>query len=185
MNSNSQAKKIIAAKVADMISDGDSLFLDVGSTTSYVAKALRNHQELFVVTNSVEVAHILATRNNNRVFLAAGELRPHDGGAFGEAAVSFIQQFNTQYAILSVGAINVESGFMLHDLQEAALTREAMSNAQVTVVASDSSKFGHRAPIRIGNADEVDVVVTDQTPDASISKLFESHDIDLVVANEQ
>ena len=57
-------------KVAEIIVDGDSLLLDIGSTTAYVALALRNHQNLYIVTHSLAVSHSLATRNNNRVFFA-------------------------------------------------------------------------------------------------------------------
>ena len=181
MNVNASHKKAIGALVADMISDGDSLFLDVGSTTAYVAMALKNHKNLFVVTNSVGVAHTLATRNNNRVFMAAGELRPHDGGAFGDRAVDFIKQFNTQYAVLSVGAINAETGFMLHDLQEAALSRVAMSRAQTTIIAADSSKFGHRAPIQLAECNNVDIVVSDQPVDSNIATLMNDSDVDVVI----
>ena len=83
MDRNPEAKRRIAARVAAMVGNGDSLILDIGSTTAYIARALRRHRDLFVVTNSVAVAHLLAARNNNRVFMAGGELRAHDGGAFG------------------------------------------------------------------------------------------------------
>ena len=76
-------KARLAAAVAENISDGDSVFLDIGSTTAYVAMALQARKDLFVVTNSPLVANMLSTRNGNRVFLAGGELRAHDGGAFG------------------------------------------------------------------------------------------------------
>lgn len=181
MNVNASQKRAIGALVADMISDGDSLFLDVGSTTAYVAMALKNHRELFVVTNSVGVAHTLATRNDNRVFMAAGELRPHDGGAFGKQATEFIKQFNTQYAILSIGAINAETGFMLHDLQEATLSQVAMNCAQTTIIAGDSSKFGHRAPIRLAASKEVDIIVTDQPVDNNIAAVMHDDDVDIII----
>ncbi len=51
MGENPDAKRRIAARVAEMIKDGDSLFLDIGSTTAYIAMALQNHKNLFVVTN--------------------------------------------------------------------------------------------------------------------------------------
>src|SRR3546814_10394538 len=80
MDEDPDAKRLIASQVARMIKNGDSLILDIGSTTAYVARALRGHNELFVVTNSVAVAQMLATRNNNRVFMAGGEFRATDAG---------------------------------------------------------------------------------------------------------
>ncbi|MFK7853657.1 MAG: DeoR/GlpR family DNA-binding transcription regulator [Granulosicoccus sp.] len=185
MNVRPEAKKEVAASVADMISDGDSLFLDIGSTTAYVAMALQNHHELLIITNSVAVAHTLVSRNNNRVFFSGGELRSHDGGSFGEGAIDFIHQFNMQYAILSVGAIDSERGFMLHDMQEAKVSREAMARAQTTVIAGDSGKFGRRAPICIAEPEEFDILISDKRPSPAIADMLQRNDIDLVLSGAQ
>ena len=72
---NPAAKRRIARHVAAMLPDEASLFLDIGSTTAHIADALRDHRRLVVVTNSVYVAFRLASRNENRVFMAGGELR--------------------------------------------------------------------------------------------------------------
>lgn len=184
MNTQPQAKRQIAACVADMIRDGDSLFLDIGSTTAFVAKALQKHRELLVVTNSIAVAHTLISRNGNRVFFAGGELRSHDGGSFGKNVIDFIHQFNVQYAVLSVGAINADSGFMLHDMQEANVSREAMARAQITIVAGDSDKLGHRAPICLSEPSAIDILVTDRRPAEPIRQMLKHNDVDLVVSDK-
>lgn len=183
MDIRPEHKREVAANVADLINDGDSLFLDVGSTTAYVAMALRNHHELFVVTNSVAVAHTLVSRNRNQVFFAGGELRSHDGGSFGQGVIAFIHQFNVQYAVLSVGAIDANRGFMLLDMQEAMVSREAMSRAQTTIIAGDSGKFGRRAPVCIAEPDAFDMLVSDTQPAQPIIDMLHANDIDLVVSN--
>src|SRR3546814_16054741 len=103
MDENPDAKRLIAGQVARMIKNGDSLILDIGSTTAYVARALRGHHDLFVVTNSLAVAQMLATRNNNRVFMAGGELRAHDAGPFGPEAIPFVRQFSVSSEECRVG----------------------------------------------------------------------------------
>ena len=68
MGQNAAAKRAIARKAASLIRNGDSLMLDSGSTTAYVARALSEHRELFVVTNSVEIARLLSDgQRGNRV----------------------------------------------------------------------------------------------------------------------
>ena len=84
MVQNPGPKRRIAEAVARMLPDGASLFLDVGSTTAYVAQALRVRRELLVVTNSLAVAQALTGVNGNQVFMAGGELRGHVGGGQGE-----------------------------------------------------------------------------------------------------
>jgi len=182
MNKNAAAKRQLAAKLAEMIEDGDSLFLDIGSTTAYAAQALRNHRDLYVVTNSLTVASTLASRNNNRVFFAGGELREHDGGAFGQDAIAFIRRFNVQYAVFSAGAINGEVGFMLHDIQEADVLQEAAKRAQTRIVLADSAKFGHRAPIAIADQASFDILITELPPSNAISTMLEHSEISLVMA---
>ncbi|MBQ4826039.1 MULTISPECIES: DeoR/GlpR family DNA-binding transcription regulator [unclassified Leisingera] len=181
MDTHASEKQRLAIEVAKTISDGDSVFLDVGSTTAYVAQELRQRSNLFVVTNSVLVAHALASRNNNRVFLAGGELRPHDGGAFGAEALDLVRRLNVQFAIFSAGAINAEQGFMLHDLEEANLARVAAANAQVRIVVADHDKFNKRAPVSVGKDTKFEVFYTDAQPPQAVKDMLKAMDTDLIV----
>jgi len=184
LSEQADAKGILAQAVAETISDGDSVFLDIGSTTAYVAQALRNHSNLFVVTNSIFVAHTLSMRNNNRVFMAGGELRAHDGGAFGAEALDLVRRLNVQMAVFSVGAVNSEMGFMLHDLEEANIARVAAENAQVSIVVADSGKFNKRAPVSLDKMSAIDVFVTDCVPPVEINAMLDKHEIEIVIAGQ-
>jgi DeoR family glycerol-3-phosphate regulon repressor len=181
---NAFQKQAIAAHVAKMICSGDTLFLDIGSTTAHIATALQNHRDLFVVTNSLSVAQSLASRNNNRVFLAGGELRAHDGGAFGREALDYVSQFNVQYAILSVAAINASAGFMLHDIQEAEFSRKISSSARIRIVAADSSKFNQSGPIILSKPSAFDMLICDQMPPPDIADMLDENEVELVLTDE-
>src|SRR3546814_7094142 len=161
MDENPDAKRLIAGQVARMIKNGDSLILDIGSTTAYVARALRGHHDLFVVTNSLAVAQLLATRNNNRVFMAGGELRAHDAGAFGREAITFVRPFSVQHAVLSAAAIDAETGFMLFDLPEAEFSRQIIQRAGPSILVADATKFGRHAPVRVEAPGVIANIVTD------------------------
>lgn len=185
MSEQAEAKRLIAARVAEIIEDGDTLFLDIGSTTAFIAVALQKHQNLFVVTNSVAVAHTLATRNNNRVFFAGGELRSHDGGAFGIDSINFVRRFNVRHAILSVTAINAAAGFMLQDMEEAEYSREAAKRAENRIIVADSHKFGRSAPIIIDEPAAYSALVTDSPPPADIAAMLADNHIELIVAGQK
>ncbi len=165
-----EAKRRIAECVAGLIPDGASLFLDVGSTTTFIADALRDHRTLTVITNSVTVAAKLATRNGNRLFFAGGELRAHDGGCFGPEVLRFIAGFHTDFAVMSATAISAERGFMLYDLDEARIARAMMAQAAATIVAADSRKFDRTAPVLVGDPAGVGLLVTDDTPPPAIAE---------------
>ncbi len=182
MRKNAGAKRRIAARLAELISDGDSLFLDIGTTTAYAAQALRGKKRLYVVTNSLTVASTLATINSNRVFFPGGELRAHDGGAFGAQAIEFISRFNVQHAVLSAGAINADPGFMLHDLGESELSQAAAQRAQTRIILADSAKYNQRAPVTLANQEALDILISEAPPPQAIAKMLERRDIALLLA---
>lgn len=178
------AKRRIARAVASRIPDGAALFLDVGTTTAYVAQALRGHQGLMVVTNSLAVAQALAPVEGNRVFMAGGELRAHDGGAFGAEALAFVRQFRLDYAVLSAAAVT-EAGFLLRDLREAEFARAIIGGAAQTIMAVDASKFARSAPIRIADPAAVARLVTDAAPPAPVAAMLAAAGITLDLAPEE
>ena len=157
--------------------------LDVGSTTAYVARALRQKRDLLVVTNSLPVAQALVGQNGNRVFMAGGELRSHDGGAFGPDARAFVRQFRVQHAILSVAGVDATAGFLLQDLPEADFSRTIIGCASEVIVAADASKFNHPAPIRIAAADAFHRFVTDAPPPPDISDMLAEAGISVTLAD--
>ena len=175
MNERVQAKQLISARVATLIKDGDSIMLDTGSTTAYVARALSDHRNLSVVTNCTEIARTLAREASNRVHLCGGALRPDDCATFGPSAIDFVRQFHVNFAILSIGGVTDDSGFMDYHLEEAEFSRAVIAQAKKTIVAADHSKFGHPNFIRVCGFDEVDIVVVEQAPPPDIeSALLEA-----------
>lgn len=165
---NQEGKRKIARHVAQMIPDDSSLFMDIGSTTAYIADALRGHSKLLIVTNSIYVAYRLSMRHDNRIFMAGGELRQRDGGVFGSDAMSFTANFHTDFAILSAAGVDRRNGFSLFDLEEAKFSRHIMNSAGKRIMACDASKFGREAPVTIGRPELVDHLVTDAPPPPEI-----------------
>lgn len=181
MRENASAKRAIARKLAETIADGDSLMLDTGTTTSFLARELLGHRRLTVVTNSSDIARTLATVNGNRVFMAGGELRGDSGAALGASALQFIRPFWVQHAIISAGAVD-ESGIMDFDLHEAEFARAVLACGQRRVVVTDSSKFGRRGFIRVADFDGIDTLFTDQPPPDPIAMRLQSGAVELFLA---
>ena len=159
---HAEAKQRIARQAAAEIRNGDSLMLDTGSTTAYVAQALAEHRDLLVVTNCTEIAERLVRRN--RVYLVGGELRADDRAMFGESAIRFVEQFRVKHAILSIAALRADDGLMDFHLSEAEYSRAIIRRADRTLVVADHSKFGSHAPVRVCGLEEIDLLITDQAP---------------------
>ncbi len=169
MQEHTSEKKAIAELVAGIVGSGDSIIMDTGSTNAYVARALRRHDNLSVVTNCTEIARTLAPVGGNRVHISGGELRADDSAVFGPTSIEFVRQFHVRYAILSIGAITDDGEFMDFHLEEAEFSRTVIGQAQQTIVVADYSKFGSRAFVRICDPSQVDVLVCDRTPPASLA----------------
>jgi len=180
---NAEAKQAIARAVAAQIRNGESLMLDTGSTTTYVARALTDHADLLVVTNCAEIARTLASRNRNQVYLAGGEFRADDGAILGVSAIRFIEQFNVRTAILSMAAISPELGFMDFHLREAEFSRAVMRMARQVMVVADGSKFTIQAPVKVCGFADVDVVVTDRPPSAAAAERLVDAGVKVLVAS--
>lgn len=175
-------KKKIAEAVAREIESGDSLIIDTGSTTAFCAQALRSHDNLTVITNSSYISNLLASRNGNRVFMAGGELRGHDAAAFGPSVIDFIRRFSVDRSILSIGAVHPQHGCMNYELCEAEFSRAVIEQSGQVILATDASKFGASGLARVCGLDEVDILVSDVTPDPPLRSLLQRNDVRLVVA---
>lgn len=173
MQEHVREKTIIAELVSTLVKSGDSIMMDTGSTNAYVARALRGHDDLSVVTNCIEIARTLAPIPGNRVHITGGELRADDSAAFGPSSIEFVRQFQVRYAILSIGAITDSGDFMDFHLEEAEFSRAVISRAQQTIVVADHSKFGSRAFVRICDREQIDILVSDHRPADSLSRLLE------------
>jgi DeoR family glycerol-3-phosphate regulon repressor len=179
---NSEAKRQIAKIVAKEIQDGDTIILDCGSTTTFVARALRDRKNLIVVTNSAEVARTLATNESNRVFMAGGELRSDDTASLGPSALQFVRQFKVRHAIITVGGISKDGSLMVFHPEEAEFSRVIISCAENVIVAADHSKFQGQGLVRICGPASVDMLVTDKPVPANILQKMQLENLEIKIA---
>ncbi|MEX1082302.1 MAG: DeoR/GlpR family DNA-binding transcription regulator [Halofilum sp. (in: g-proteobacteria)] len=182
MQENRAAKEQIAALAAQQINSGDSLILDGGTTTSYVALALTGHRDLQTVTNSTDIARTLAPHGNNRIHVAGGELRADDGATFGDPAGDFVRRFHARHAILSIAAINAW-GFLNQNPCESEFARTVMAQSERVIVVADHSKFGRDGFVKVADHQRIDVLITDIDPPASLAKRLTDADVEILVAD--
>ena len=182
MRENADAKRRIAREMAQFIRDGESVMLDTGTTTSFVARELLGHRRLTVVTNSSDIARTLATVNGNKVYMAGGELRSDSGAAFGVSAIEFIAKFSVTHAIISAGAIDAVSGVMDFDLEEAEFARMMLSRGERSYVVTDHTKLGRRGLVSVAGFDAIGHLVTDAPVGEDLAAVLDAHGTRLVVA---
>jgi DeoR family glycerol-3-phosphate regulon repressor len=174
---NLAAKENIANELVKMIPNGSSLFINIGTTTETIARALLNHKSLNIVTNNIHVATILAAKEDFSVIIAAGEVRHKDGGIIGEATCDFMNQFQMDFGIIGISGISNDGSLLDFDLREVRVAQAIINNSTNVLLAADQSKFGRNAMIKQGNIAQINHLFTDQKPPVEIQEILSTNNI--------
>jgi DeoR family glycerol-3-phosphate regulon repressor len=174
----------IARLVASHIPNEASIFLDIGTTTEEVAKALLDHERLRVITNNLNVAVILSDREGFEVIVTGGAVRGRDRGLTGEATIDFIRQFKIDFGIISVSGIDADGTLLDFDYHEIRVGQAIIQNSRKVYLVADHAKFGRQAMVRLCNIREVHALFTDRMPPAAMCEMLAAADVRLYVAEE-
>ena len=165
---NDAAKAAIAARCAQDIPEGCSIFLNIGTSTEAVARALLKHKDILVLTNNMNVANILVDNPECDVIVVGGLLRRVDGGLVGTLTMQAIRAFKFDLAVIGCSALDDEGDMLDFDIQEVGVSQTIIDCARKTFLVADHSKFQRRAPARIGSLRQVNAFYTDKAPPRSV-----------------
>ena len=174
-------KDAIGRLCAAAIPNDCSLFINIGTTTEAVARALLDHANIMAITNNLNVANILAENEQCEVVVAGGVLRRSDGGLVGEATGDFFQQFKVDFAIIGASAIDEDGTLMDYDYREVRVAQTIIANARTTFLVADSSKFTRSAPVRIARLDSLHRFFTDAPPPGRIREICEASGVSISI----
>jgi DeoR/GlpR family transcriptional regulator of sugar metabolism len=175
-------KEAIAETTANLIHDGESIFLDLGTTTMEVAKRLCNHRSLTVITNSLMIAQIMADLPDITIYLTGGQLRPGEHSLSGSWAQQSLQNIYVDKAIVGAGGLTVETGLTDFHMEEAAIRRMMIQQSNRTVVATDSTKFGVTALVGVVPIQQIHTLVTDSDIEPDWLEAFQSIGLEVITA---
>lgn len=174
---NQSAKIQIAQRLAQLLPNGASVFLGIGTTVEFVARALANHQDLKILTNNLNVASLLCNSPSIEVTVAGGQLRHNDHDLVGEETTRFFRNFQVDYGIIGAGSLDVQHGLMDFDLREAMVSRAILGNARQRVLVADHSKWNRSAFAKVAEFTDLDVFITDSLPRLNTDALPKSLDV--------
>ena len=164
----------IAAAAARMVSEGQVVILDSGTTTTAIARALRNFQNLTIITNAVNIAAELSG-SALEVILTGGSLRMNSFSLVGPLAEETLHKLHADILFLGVDGFDVQYGPSTPNLLEAKVNRAMIEISKVAVAVCDSSKFGKRSLSLIAPPSSLQHVITDSgVPKAELSALKKS-----------
>ncbi|MBU4367039.1 MAG: DeoR/GlpR family DNA-binding transcription regulator [Verrucomicrobia bacterium] len=141
----SAQKRAIGAAAAALVQPGERLFLDAGSTCSFLAEALPNDMELTVITHSLDAIHKLMPKRGIHIITPGGELDERLNAFVGPVTEAAIAAFHVDKAFLGTAGIDLKAGFTDNSLFEERIKTLMSSHAKETFILADSSKFGRVA----------------------------------------
>lgn len=147
--SNAEQKLAIGTAVAKMVRDGDTLFINSGTTCEYIAGALSSRVNLNIVTNSLKVATRLGTVPSFRVLLIGGEINSQYGFTYGGDAQEQLGKYQADWALLSVDGVSATGGVTTHHAEEAIIDRLMIAAARQKVIVADAGKIGRAGFSRV------------------------------------
>lgn len=191
MADNADSKIRIAQAAAGLFEKGETIFIDTGSTTLYLAEKLTDASGLTVVTNSAEIAKIISPTpartkmsrdTENRVFLLGGEFSYDNQQTVGAMVTAQIKLFRAHHAVLTIGALDGRSGAMDFNIHEAEVARAMIEQSQTVTILVDASKFNQIASFEVCSLARIDRIVCDKAPPPSIAEAMEIAGIDIIIA---
>lgn len=170
----------IAHRCLDYIVEGDSIYLDAGTTVSKIAGLLGSKKNIMILTHSLLAANQATNLKNLKVIMCPGEFRQDSMAYMGPLTNEFIPQFKIDTLFLGVEGIDLESGISVPDIDDGITKKMLIHNAKKVICAADSSKFNASFFYGIAPLSEIDLIITDRDLDEEIRNQYLQRNIKII-----
>jgi DeoR/GlpR family transcriptional regulator of sugar metabolism len=173
-----EAKRAIGIKAAEMILDGDSIGIDVGTTTLEIAHALHGKRNLTILTSSLPIANViisnLSLSTDVRLILTGGIVRSGELSLTGNLAAQAYDELHVDKAFIGVGGVSLEDGCTEYNIEDASVKKHMIKNARQRIVVADASKLGRTTFTTVAPLSSIDTIITDsEAPEKFLQALRE------------
>jgi len=179
---NLDAKRRIGAAAAALVQNGDSITLDVGTTTLEIARSLHAKQDLTVITPSLRIANELCDHPGIRLILTGGILRSSEYSMVGHLAERIFDDFFVDKLFLGAGAVDVKAGVSEFNIEDTLVKRAMVRSAKKVFLAADSSKFHQVALTSIVPLANVHTIISDTDLDPHLVTQIRKEGIEVILA---
>lgn len=184
-NLTNQAAKIrIASATADLIEDGDIIFVDSGTTTMHVIDYISTKKNITILTNNVEIINRAVPYNDINVVSLSGTLNRKTLSFLGSSAVQLLQGFNISKALIATTGYSIASGLTCSSPLEADLKRMAIQRSQAVYLLADSSKCGPVSLVTYCNLSKITALITDENPPVEVANYIKEHGGRIIIADK-
>jgi DeoR family fructose operon transcriptional repressor len=181
INQNKENKNAICKMATNYITDNDIVFIDCGSTLSFLAQYIRQFKNLIVITNSLPVIFNLIGASNVRLSLIGGEIASERQAIYGPVAEKNIGQYHANKAFVGADGVSLLNGLSSYDEKEAAITKKMIENANEVFLLCDSSKIEKNSFVKFAPLSKIHHLITNKTISPEHLKLYQEIELDVIV----
>ena len=178
------AKKRVAHKGAQLISSGQVVIVDGGTTTSELITFFPPDLRITVVTHSPSIALGLVDHPSIEVILIGGRLYKHSIVAVGAAAIEGIENIHADLFFMGVTGIHPEAGLTTGDFEEACIKRAFSGRAAETVVLASPEKINTASSFVIGDVSSVNTIIVEDHTDKEWIRAVSEKGVSVVLTSE-
>lgn len=176
-------KERIGRLAAELVKDGESIFIGSGSTTHYLAGSLAGKKNLTTITNSIGIAHELASSSADlTVVVVGGVLRKAELSLLGHIAELSLPEIRFDKVFMGMQAISLSDGLTTDHLPEVMTTRRIIENGRELIVLADHTKLGKTAAAFIAPIQVMTTLITDEQADPELVQELQSLGINVMLA---
>jgi DeoR/GlpR family transcriptional regulator of sugar metabolism len=184
---NQEAKIAIGHKAAELVYDGDSIALDVGTTTLEIVPGLKGKRNLTIVTSCLQIAtkvvDQISLEIDARLILTGGIVRPRELSMVGPIPEQVYQDLHVDKAFIGIGGITLEDGLTEFNIEDTQIKRMMIRSAREKIVVVDGAKFGVTSFASVAPLSAIDKVVTDQSAPSQMIEEMRKRGVEVILAN--
>lgn len=174
-------KQRIGQAAADLVQEGEVISLMSGTTSMYLARALRHRTNITVLTNTVNIAMELNGREGITVLMTGGVLRGNYFSLVGPLAELSLNQIYVDKVFVGMTAIDCDKGLTTTTIEQATVIRKMIEQGKQRIVVADSSKLGTVSHVRICSVQEINMLITDNRADPDQIDAFQDVGIEVML----
>jgi DeoR/GlpR family transcriptional regulator of sugar metabolism len=165
---HAEEKARVARAAAALVQPGDSIALDVGTTTLGIARSLTDIPGLTVITPSMHILQLLADRPGIRLIATGGLVRPGERSMVGPLVERIFSELYVDKLFLGIAGVDFAAGLTEYNLEDAMAKRAMMSSAKEIILPVDSSKFGYIAFASVAPLSAIHRIITDDRAEPQV-----------------
>ncbi len=177
-----EAKVRIGHAAADLVADGETVFLSSGTTALEVARCLAERTGLTVVTNSIPVLNVLMDAPGIEVVVLGGLLRRSEQSLIGHLSELGLQEVRASKVILGIRGVHPQHGLTNDYLPETQTDRAVLAMGASVVLVADHTKCGAVSTAYVGPVAAIDVLVTDDAAPREFVQAMDAEGVRVVLA---